>query len=200
MSLVKDVFSSPKGAVSLGAFLLVGAGILQPRFSSAPDPGFRFVDVDEVMQSAKVFRDGLLRIKDYSAKKKKELETLSREIKKKRAMRQTLNPGTEEYEKVSVEIAFLEDKGKILQEMAKRWMDRENVKLQNYVYKLIRKAVDAYASANHLRAVLALKEFKPKGRRGKPPGLTLQDNVLRSVLWADPTLNVTSEIIKMVNQ
>ncbi len=200
MSLAKKALSSPKGAVSLGAFLLVGAGILQPRFSSAPDPGFRFVDVEEVMQSSKVFRDGLLRIKNYSKAKKKELDDLGKEIKKKRAMRQTLNPGTEEYEKASMEIAILEDKGKIIQEMAKRWMDRENVKIQNYVYKLIRRAVANYAATNHLRGVLALKEFKPKDVRWTPPGQTLRDNVLRSVLWSDPSLNITQEIIKMINQ
>ncbi|GEM_PF-6959111 len=200
MSLVKKAVSSPKGAVSLGAFLLVGAGILQPRFSSGPDPGIRFVDVEEVMQSSKVFRDGLVRIKDYSTKKKKELDALSREIKKKRALRQTLNPGTEEYEKASMEIAILQDKGKIIQEMEKRWVDRETVKVQNYVYKLVRKAVANYAAANRLRAVLALKEFKPKDVRWTPPGLTLRNNVLRNVLWADPSLNITQEIIKMINQ
>ncbi len=200
MSLLKNAARSPKGVVSLGAFLLVGAGILQPRFSSSPDPGFRFVDIQQVIQSSKVFRDGLLRIKDYSAKKEAELKALREEIKKKRAVRQTLNPGTGEFEKASMEIAFLEDKGKIIQEMAKRWMDRETVKVQNFVYKLARKAVASYATANHLRGVLVINEFKPKDPRGVSPGLTLRDNVIRSVLWSDPSLNITPEIIKMINQ
>ncbi len=199
MSISMKSLAGPRGVLSLGACLLVGAGLFQPRFNSTPDPGLRFVDVDQVMGASKVFKDGLERITAYQKKKKKELSALEEEIKKKRALRQTLNPGTAEFDQVSVDVALLEDKGKILQNMVKAWTDREVVKLQNYVYDLIRKAVREYAKANHLRAVLAIKEYWPKDRR-KIPRITLQDNSMRKVLWSDPSLNITREILKMVNQ
>lgn len=200
MSFSKNVLSSPKGVVSLGAFLLVGAGVLQPGLSTSPDPGIRFVDVKEVIQSAKVFRDGLARIKAYGDKKNAELKALKDEIKKKRALRQTLNPETAEFDQATMEIAFLEDRGKIIQEMAKNWMGRENVKIQNYVYNLLRRAVAEYARANHLKGVLAVNEFQPRKKNSDPPRVVLQDNFLRNVLWADPAFNITPEIIKMINR
>ena len=200
MTLSLKNLSGPKGAVSLGAFLLVGAGLLQPRFSQAPDPGIRFVDVYEVIQSSKVFRDGLTRIKAYGEKKKKELKSLQEEIKKKRAIRQTLKPGTAEFDQATMEVALLEDRSKIIQEMAKGWMDREQVNIQNYVYKLLRKAVEHYAAANHLKAVFMINEFRRKKQEQDPPRVVLRDNFLRSVIWYDPSLNISEEIVKMLNQ
>ncbi len=195
MKTLKEGFLLPAGVLAvLGGGVFFSGNLQPPQYQS-----IRFVDVNEVMYNSKEYQLGLKKIKERISEIRKEVEEEKKKLDQGRSEIRNLKPGTTEYENKILELRLIETRLKYLQEKGSSMFSRDNVKLQNYIYDRIRDAVKTFALGHRLKAVFIIREYKPKGVKDFSIRETQQENVLREVLWHDPQLDISKEIIRMIN-
>ena len=197
-ALFTALFLVPGG---LGILALLAAG----RPAQAPvDAGIRFVDMHKVMVESKFFNDKAEGIKTFLTQREKEMQALSEQFNKKRNELREMEPGTALAEQTGLELSQLKDKMEFLSKTTKSRVRRDENQLEVAVYQMVRRTVAAYAQNKGLQAVYLvdeerLRELVRQGRKGRA-SLIRESNNLRGVLWHNPALEVTDDIIKLINQ
>lgn len=163
------------------------------------DPlGIRFVDINEVVTSYEKAKKDQESMQKAFLPQVAELQRREEELGKKKRELAPLDRGSEEYYQKGVELEieqlkFKRDGDKLLAEREKK-----RVQLLLAAYEDIRAAVKKYAEANGLRAVFVvqkdLKDAAEEDLKEKSLKATW-----RQVLYYEPSLDVTVQIVKILN-
>lgn len=176
--------------VFLGMILLIGA-----TYESGSE--IRFVDVSEVMNNYEKAKKNQEDLQKGFAPQVAEMQRRSDDYYKKQKELSPLDQNSKEYYQKAVELEVEQVKLKRDGEFLRRDMDKKRA--QNIVtsYDEIRDAIKKYAEANQLKAVLYIQKDSNHGDEDLKDKFDLLRQ--RQVLFADPSLDVTQQIIKILN-
>jgi outer membrane protein len=154
------------------------------------------VDLDRVLEEYKKKQDAEAKLKnDYDTELKKLEESLAR-IREKNQELSVLEKGSTEYDLRQLEAEVERYRIKLEQESLGRRHEKNRTAKMRELYLDIVKKVEEYGKANGFSAILAKRgDFKPEDRREL---LTLI--ISQSVLYHDPGLDVTQEVLKLLNK
>lgn len=196
----RGFWSRPAGLVALGGLLVIGTGTLVAAgLQAEADPGIRFVDVEKVMVQARPYLERMQKLREEAKRVEEGLNALHEEFKAKGLQRKNFKEGSVDFDQITMELLLLEDKIKFMHTKAEERTKRQHQQLINHVYDLVREAVRAYGQQHKLRGIQVINEFEPAPDEPLPLSVQERKNVLRNVLYFDPSLEITEEILKLVN-
>lgn len=187
-------------AVSLPAALLLGAtaAVARPApqdpVAAAAAPTIAMVDIDRVLKAYPGAEAQQAAWKVMEADFKSKMEALEAEVRQAMGEREAFTQGTPERLRANLgyELKRLEyeEFHKILAAQAEQ--RKADVALE--LYGEIRRGIAAFAKAKGVQLVLRLRADDPN----LPKSMRLENNQQREVLYHDPALELTEDVIKFL--
>ena len=200
MSTLGSSKCKPIHIVLICALICLGTGLFMA--ASAPiqapvDAGIRYVDMHKVMVNSKFFKDRLTIIRDRMKAANTQLEALKDEYEKGKAALKDMLPGSKEITAAGEALMILEARMEYIRKVTRANSNRDQSQLEVAVYKQVRQKIADYAKIKGYSAILQVDEERHKDRKVNSERANMA-NSLRSVLWFNPLLDVTDDIIKLV--
>ncbi len=186
-------------ATVLLCVLAFGALIPMPAFSqvSTEFPPYRFVDINEVVASYEKAKKEQDLHQKSSAAQLAEFQRREDELAKKKRELAPLNRNSQEYAQKAMELEIEQLKLQREGDFFFKERDKKRLQLLIAAYDDIRAAVKKYAEANGLKAVFVVQ--KDLGHEEEELQERSMKISLRQVLYYDSSLDVTGQIIKLLN-
>ncbi len=155
-----------------------------------------FVDVDEVMKKYSKTKELQTKIKGDRDAALKALEEKSQKLASSKEELELLTRGTTAHQKLDKQIRIDAFTIKLEEEMIQRESDEKVWRAYRDIYRDITSAVEDIAKKRGLSAVLMRSSPEIEGK--SEPEI-IQKILLRQVLWSDESLDVTKDLLLVLN-
>lgn len=187
--------------LALGIFAMIGAG---SQFATSAPLGFqgdeiRFVDINEAVKGYEKASKNNEEFKKAFSLQYADMQRREEELVKKQKELAPLDRNSTEYFQKARDLELEQMKLKRDGEYLIRERDRKRIQLLLSAYDEIRTAIKKYSEANRLKAVFLVE--REMGLDGVEEDLNEKSSQAfrRQVLYYDPALDVTPQIIKILN-
>jgi len=188
-----------KGSFAAVAFALLGLlGAASSQDDSAPTAPIAFVDLNQALNGCEKVRARKEDLKRSYAPQFEEFKRIKDDLERRQRELEALDPSTRAYHEARRDLAasalkFEEDQKYFLRET-----EREGDRILLDTYRDIRTAIAEIAKSRGLAAVLSVDE--EGGAQGEEPAQSLQRIRRRSVHFYDSSLDLTAEVVRLLNR
>jgi len=183
------------------AIALAGLFVSLPALRPSADDGvpFRFVDINAVLDKCKAHQDATSEIKAKMSALQSDYEGKVNEIKALETQVNDAVAGTSEAEDLARRLQHVKLDADWLRKSGQAQVEKMSLVLLRKTYETIRQTVEEYRKGAGLSGVI-LVSHEPLPTSLKSVDELIQVVYSRPVIAYDPALDITDDIIKMINQ
>lgn len=206
---------SSRAALAVGLGLLGVAGLVAPTLGQQRDGGVSqtatgtapaaprtapvavigTIDMDNVLRSYDKFKYTMEQTQAEALARHNELMKLANEGKSQSEMLPKLAAGSPDAKKIEERITLLQAQFEAGRTQAQRDFERKDAELLAMMYNEIQTMAAAIAKQRHMTFVVKYSAAPASGTDPK----TVEAALFRSVVYADPAMDVTADVVKWLN-
>ena len=180
----------------IAAIALFAGSSAQAADAKAAAPKIAVVRLEDVLRQSKVYLAGMEGWKKQQAEAQATISAIDEQLKRLDGQLQVVNKDSDNFAKFSEELEILKLKKKVSYDRARVELEKRQVALVKESYKQLRTALAAFCQERGIMLV----HLAPDPDLGAPTFNEVQLELgLKSVLYFDPSLDVTDSFIQYLN-
>ncbi len=180
----------------IAAIALLAGPLAHAADAKAAAPKIAVVRLEDVLRQSKVYLAGMEGWKKQQAEAQATITAIDEQLKRLDGQLQVVNKDSDNFAKFSEELEILKLKKKVSYDRARVELEKRQVALVKESYKQLRTALAAFCQERGIMLV----HLAPDPDLGAPTFNEVQLELgLKSVLYFDPSLDVTDSFIQYLN-
>jgi Skp family chaperone for outer membrane proteins len=178
---------------------LLGLGVVASQETGVAAARIAFVDLQSALEGSQKAKDRQEKLRRDLAPQLGEFNRIKADLERRDRELQALDPSTLTYHEARLDLATAAMRFEENQKRFLRDSERKKEEILVEAYREIRAAVAEIAAARGLAAVFSLDE-EEAAREGGEAAPSLQLIRRRNVHYFDPSLDVTAEVVRLLNR